>query len=90
MSPYLEASWMQAKLGLAILAALAALCALSGCQTLGVGEKPLGSDEYARLRASPDFAPAWANPSARDWMLDALDSVNRLQGQRDAPAPANP
>ena len=70
---------------LAVLVAFTAL-SLAGCASaLGVTEKPLGIDEYRRLRASPDFAPAWAQPAARPFILDALDTVNRLETERDTP-----
>lgn len=72
--------------------ALAAICALGGCQALGLSPKPLGTDDYKALRTSADFGPAWANPTARPWILQALDLVNKLDAQRDAAAaiPAAP
>ena len=69
---------------LAILAAFAGLASLNGCALFQTSAPAIGADEYRALRASPDFAPAWAVPAARPWMLDALDAVNRVQGQRDA------
>ncbi len=69
---------------LAVLAAFAGLAAISGCAGLSTAAPALGANDYATLRASPNFAPAWANPTARPWMLDALDAINRVQGQRDA------
>jgi len=64
--------------------AFAALCAFTGCQTLGTSPRPLGADEFARLVARPDYRAAVDSPTSSAWVFDALDTVNRLQTARDS------
>jgi len=65
-------------------AAIALCLTMSGCAWLGVTPRPLGTDEYQILRNRADFETAFSQKPAQEWIISALDAVNRLQGQRDA------